>query len=158
VLTVGDIVFVEPTGTTTPAASTPVRYNKGTTAPTPSSVPAYGLRQVPNISGGLVAVDPKNGRVLAMVGGWDFRCEPVPPGNPGQRQPGSAFKPLVYLTAFQNGFTPDSVVDDAPICCRKGRAAAPWNPSNYEGTYRPEHIARRADPFAQPGDGTARAR
>jgi len=122
----GDIVYVEPLGH--PVAPPPGRQHK----PTPA-VQLYGLRQVPEVSGGFVALDPKTGRVTAMVGGWDFRQSAFNRATQAMRQPGSAIKPLVYVTAMQNGFTPDSIVDDAPIEFAQGPGLPPWRPVNYEG-------------------------
>ncbi len=97
--------------------------------------PLYGLRQIPDADGGFVVLDPKTGRVLAMVGGWEGAANGFNRATQAWRQEGSAIKPLVYVTAMEKGFTPDSVVDDAPISipqgsqpCRHGRQA------NYEGT------------------------
>jgi penicillin-binding protein 1A len=134
VLAVGDIVFVEPTGATT-AIPSAGRYTKAAAGGAPSHLPGFALRQVPDVSGGLVVVDPKNGRVRAMVGGWDFGASQFNRVTQAKRQPGSAFKPFVYMTAFENGYTPDSVVDDAPISLPQGPGMAPWTPSNYEGSY-----------------------
>jgi membrane carboxypeptidase/penicillin-binding protein len=93
------------------------------------------LRQIPDVSGGMTVMDPKTGRVFAMVGGWDFQQSQFNRVTQAKRQPGSAFKPFVFVTALQNGFTPDSVVDDAPISIPQGPGLPPWSPSNYEGTF-----------------------
>jgi penicillin-binding protein 1A len=76
----------------------------------------YALRQTPEISGGMVAEDPHTGRVLAMVGGFDARAQSFNRATQAFRQPGSTFKPIVYATAMDNGFTPSSIVVDAPFC------------------------------------------
>ncbi len=76
----------------------------------------YALRQAPEISGGMVAEEVASGRVLAMVGGFDARAQAFNRATQAQRQPGSAFKPLVYASALDNGFTPSSIVVDAPYC------------------------------------------
>ncbi len=106
-LTRGDLVFVEPLGGG-----------------------AYGLRQVPIVNGALVAVEPRSGRVLAMVGGYSFSLSNFNRATQAMRQPGSAFKPFVYATALENGFTPSSVVLDAPISF-SGANGQVWNPENY---------------------------
>lgn len=124
---VGDVVYVEPVGTT-PAA--PARARRQKAAP---AVEQYALRQIPEVSGGFVSLDPKTGRVLALVGGWDFQQSPFDRATQAMRQPGSAFKPLVYVTAMDHGFTPDSIVDDAPIEVSQGPGLPPWRPVNYEG-------------------------
>ncbi|MCB2082197.1 MAG: PBP1A family penicillin-binding protein, partial [Rickettsiales bacterium] len=75
----------------------------------------YGLRQVPKVNGALVAMDPHNGRVLAMVGGSDYATSQFNRATQAKRQPGSAFKPFVYLTALEKDYTPASLIADEPI-------------------------------------------
>jgi penicillin-binding protein 1A len=125
VVTPGDIVLVEPLAAAAPA--------KG--RPAPNAVPGFALRQIPDVSGGVVAIDPKTGRVLALVGGWSFQQSQFDRATQAKRQPGSAFKPFVYVTALQNGFTPSSVVDDSPIELSQGPGLPPWQPVNYEAGY-----------------------
>src|SRR5947208_674600 len=80
-------------------------------------------------------MDPKTGRVYALVGGWSFQQSQFNRATQAKRQPGSAFKPFVYLTALENGFSPSSVVEDAPISIPQGPGQAPWEPVNYEGGF-----------------------
>jgi penicillin-binding protein 1A len=80
----------------------------------------YGLKQVPEISGALVALDPHTGRILAMVGGFDSRKSQFNRATQAMRQPGSAFKPFVYATALENGFTPSSIIVDDDFCIDQG--------------------------------------
>ena len=75
----------------------------------------YRLRQVPEISGAIVAMDPWTGRVLALVGGFSFDQSQFNRATQALRQPGSSFKPFVYAAALDNGYTPSTVVMDAPI-------------------------------------------
>ncbi|KAB2872490.1 MAG: penicillin-binding protein 1A [Bauldia sp.] len=89
------------------------------------------LRQVPEVSGGMVAMDPHTGRVLAMVGGFSFSQSEFNRATQAWRQPGSSFKPIVYAAALDNGYTPASVVLDAPISIRIGNQV--WEPKNYGG-------------------------
>ncbi len=119
----GDIVLVEPVAAAAPA--------KGRPAPPPK----YALRQIPDVGGGVVVMDPKTGRVFALVGGWSFQQSQFDRATQAKRQPGSAFKPFVYVTALENGFTPSSVVDDAPLELSQGPGKPPWQPVNYEGGY-----------------------
>jgi len=91
----------------------------------------FALRQIPNVSGGVVALDPHTGRVLAMSGGWSFELSQFNRVTQAARQPGSAFKPFVYLPALDNGFTPSSLVLDAPIVINQGPGLPVWKPSNY---------------------------
>ncbi|OCW56689.1 penicillin-binding protein 1A [Hoeflea olei] len=89
------------------------------------------LRQPPKIQGALVAMDPHTGRVLAMVGGFSFAQSEFNRATQAQRQPGSAFKPFVYAAALDNGYTPASVILDAPIEIVSGGEL--WKPKNYGG-------------------------
>ena len=93
-------------------------------------VPAYALRQVPEIEGALVALDPHTGRVLAMVGGFDFSVSQFNRATQARRQPGSAFKPFVYTAALEAGFTPSSLVLDAPFVIDQGEGQGKWKPRN----------------------------
>lgn len=77
---------------------------------------AWSLRQAPEISGGFVAEDVHSGRVFAMVGGFDARAQSFNRATQAERQPGSTFKPIVYATALDNGFTPSSIIVDGPFC------------------------------------------
>ena len=91
---------------------------------------SYGLRQIPKVNGSLVALDPHTGRVLAMVGGFDFRRSEYNRATQAKRQPGSAFKPFVYSVALDNGFTPSSLVLDAPFVIDQGFGNGKWKPRN----------------------------
>jgi penicillin-binding protein 1A len=95
----------------------------------------YTLRQIPNVAGGIVALDPHTGRVLAMAGGWSFELSQFNRVTQAVRQPGSAFKPFVYLPALDNGFTPSSLVLDAPIVINQGPGLPAWKPSNYSRNF-----------------------
>lgn len=114
----GDIVFVEP--------------GKGN----------YRLKQIPVVNGALVVIDPQSGRVMAMVGGYSYSLSKFNRATQAMRQPGSAFKPFVYATALQNGFTPASVVVDGPITL-KGAQGADWTPENYEHDFLGPLVLRR---------------
>ncbi|MFI0848101.1 penicillin-binding protein 1A [Mesorhizobium sp. IMUNJ 23232] len=91
----------------------------------------YALRQVPAVSGGLLAMDPHTGRVLAMVGGFSYSESEFNRATQAYRQPGSSFKPIVYAAALDNGYTPASVIMDGPITIRIGTEV--WTPKNYDG-------------------------
>lgn len=91
---------------------------------------AYQLRQVPAVSGGLVAMDPHTGRVLAMVGGFSYSQSEFNRATQAYRQPGSSFKPVVYAAALDNGYTPASVIMDGPITIKSGNTV--WSPKNYD--------------------------
>ncbi len=93
----------------------------------------FSLRQVPEIEGAIVAMDPHTGRVLAMQGGFSFAESEFNRATQAWRQPGSAFKPFVYSAALDNGYTPSSVVMDAPIEIQSGDQI--WQPQNYGGKF-----------------------
>jgi penicillin-binding protein 1A len=92
---------------------------------------SYALRQIPDISAAIVALDPHTGRVLAMTGGWSYEGSEFNRATQAKRQPGSAFKPFVYLTAMENGLNPSTLVLDAPIVIEQGVGLPLWKPENY---------------------------
>src|SRR5690606_19623835 len=102
----------------------------------------YTLEQVPEVEGALVAMDPRTGRVLAMVGGFSFAESEFNRATQALRQPGSSFKPIVYAAALDNGYTPASVVLDAPIEVRMSDGSV-WRPENYaQEFYGPQTLRR----------------
>jgi penicillin-binding protein 1A len=94
----------------------------------------FALDQEPQVEGALVAFDPYTGQVKAMVGGYDFARSQFNRVVQAHRQPGSAFKPLIYAAAIDHGYTPASIVLDAPIALSNG-SQPPWMPRNYEDRY-----------------------
>ncbi len=111
----GDVVLVQP------MANDP----KGTN---------FALRQIPEVSGAIVAMDPHTGRVLAMTGGYSYEMSQFNRVTQAKRQPGSSFKPFVYLAALDNGFTPSTLVLDAPFVADQGPGLPKWKPTNYNTT------------------------
>lgn len=111
-VSVGDVVYVEP------LEGKPDQFR---------------LRQIPEISGAIVAMDPQTGRVYAMVGGFSFDQSEFNRATQAMRQPGSSFKPIVYATALDNGYTPSTQIMDAPFVLDMGPGQAAWAPSNYDG-------------------------
>ncbi|WP_316862806.1 penicillin-binding protein 1A [uncultured Cohaesibacter sp.] len=95
----------------------------------------YSLQQIPKISGALIAMDPMTGRVLAIAGGFSYDQSQFDRATQAYRQPGSSFKPFVYATALDNGYTPSSVVMDAPIEIDQGGGQGIWRPQNYGGKF-----------------------
>ncbi len=91
----------------------------------------YELKQLPNVNGGIVVMDPFTGRVLAMSGGFSFKKSEYNRVTQAQRQPGSAFKPFIYALALENNFTPSTLVLDAPIVLEQGSDLKMWKPENY---------------------------
>jgi penicillin-binding protein 1A len=124
----GDVVMVEPN------ATMPVpqlaQAAKGKPGPIPAPAPRMALRQIPVVQGALVSLDPTTGRVLAMVGGWSYEGSQFNRATQAQRQPGSSFKPFVYLTALEKGISPSQRFLDAPIVM--DTAAGRWRPNNFE--------------------------
>jgi penicillin-binding protein 1A len=109
----GDVVMIEPV--------------------TSSTTAEVALRQIPAVQGALVSLDPRTGRVLAMVGGWSYKQSQFNRATQAQRQPGSSFKPFVYLTALEKGISPSQRFLDAPIVLDTPDGL--WRPGNYEGNF-----------------------
>ncbi|MBR6231762.1 MAG: PBP1A family penicillin-binding protein, partial [Alphaproteobacteria bacterium] len=107
VLSVGDIILVEPKGDE-----------------------KYALQQMPAVEGALVALNPHTGRVLAMSGGFAFERNQFNRAIQAERQPGSSFKPFVYLAALDSGYTPSSLILDAPLVMENPDGSK-WKPQNY---------------------------
>ena len=95
----------------------------------------YQLDQIPSVNGAILAIDPRNGRVLAMSGGYDFDGSEFNRATQAKRQPGSAFKPFVYLTALENGYLPNTKILDAPLVIDQGPGLEKWKPKNYSGNF-----------------------
>lgn len=104
----------------------------------------YALEQVPDVNGGIVVMDPSSGRVLAMVGGYPYGKSDFNRATQAKRQPGSAFKPIVYLAALENGFLPSTVVNDGPIEIPQGPGLPMWTPKNYGGDFKGPIPLRKA--------------
>lgn len=116
----GDLVFVEPT-----------------------EGGRYGLRQVPEVNGALVAIEPWSGRVVAMVGGYSYSLSNFNRATQARRQPGSSFKPFVYASALETDFTPASIVVDGPISLPGSRPGERWEPENYSRRFYGPTTLRR---------------
>ncbi len=91
----------------------------------------WKLKQLPKVNGAIVVMDPYTGRVLAMAGGFSFKLSEFNRATQAKRQPGSAFKPIVYAAALENGFTPSTLVLDAPFVMEQGEGLKTWKPENY---------------------------
>jgi penicillin-binding protein 1A len=127
VMQAGDVVMVEPNAAAPPPAAP---ASKAPARPVAAAASRLALRQVPAVQGALVTLDPATGRVLAMVGGWSFEGSQFNRATQAQRQPGSSFKPMVYLTALEKGISPSQRFLDAPIVMHTD--AGTWRPNNYE--------------------------
>ncbi len=126
VLTIGDVVLVESVMISDPD-------DEGITITYPDNT--YGLRQIPDVNGAIVALDPHTGRVLAMSGGYDFALSEFNRATQAWRQPGSAFKPFVYLSALDKNYTPATVILDAPFVMERSDGKGKWKPKNYSDRF-----------------------
>jgi penicillin-binding protein 1A len=117
-LKAGDLVFVEKTSA------------------------GYRLRQIPAVNGAMVAMEPYTGRIVALVGGYSYSLSNFNRATQAMRQPGSSFKPFVYATALENGYTPASVVVDSAITL-KGANGQDWSPENYHKEFYGAQPLRR---------------
>jgi len=91
----------------------------------------WSLKQLPSINGAIIVMNPYTGRVLAMAGGVSFKLSEFNRATQAKRQPGSAFKPFVYAAALENGFTPSTLILDAPFVMDQGEGLKTWKPENY---------------------------
>lgn len=91
----------------------------------------FGLEQTPVVEGALIAIDPKTGAIRAMVGGYDFARSEYNRAVLAHRQPGSAFKPIIYATAMNQGMSPATVVLDSPVVYEEEEEDKIWKPENY---------------------------
>jgi penicillin-binding protein 1A len=121
----GDVIYVAP--------REPKKTKDGDTAAAETVKGQWSLQQVPKVSGAITAMDPHTGRVLAIVGGFSFHQSQFDRATQALRQPGSSFKPIIYLTAIDNGYNPSSIIVDGRICVSQGRGMPPWCPKNYSG-------------------------
>jgi len=112
VVSVGDVIWVAPKDANNLAGT-------------------WSLMQLPEVGGGLIAMDPHTGRVLAVAGGFSFQISQFDRATQARRQPGSSFKPLVYCAALDNGYKPTSIVLDAPIEIEQGPGQDIWRPENF---------------------------
>ena len=91
----------------------------------------FALKQLPLVNGGIVVMDPFTGRVLALSGGFSFKKSEFNRATQALRQPGSAFKPFIYALALENGYTPSTLILDAPLVLEQGYDLKMWKPENY---------------------------
>ncbi len=91
----------------------------------------FALRQLPEVNGGIVVMDPFTGRVVALSGGFSFKKSEFNRATQASRQPGSAFKPFIYALALENGYTPSTLILDAPLVLEQGSDLKMWKPENY---------------------------
>jgi penicillin-binding protein 1A len=130
-LSVGDVVIAEPSTEEEPKEKPKRHKGKEAAKPVEKKKDVYALTQIPLVNGAMIALDPHTGRVLAMSGGYSYGGTEFNRATQAKRQPGSSFKPFVYLTAMENGFTPSSIVLDAPVELSQGNGMPVWRPNNY---------------------------
>jgi penicillin-binding protein 1A len=105
---------------------------------------SWEITQLPEVEGAFVALDPRNGAVQALVGGFDFAKNKFNHVTQAWRQPGSSFKPFIYSAALEKGFTPSTIINDAPLFFDAGvTGGQPWEPKNYDGTFEGPMTIRR---------------
>ena len=105
----------------------------------------WEITQLPEVEGAFIALDPRDGAVKAMIGGFDFDKNKFNHVTQAWRQPGSSFKPFIYSAALEKGFTPATVVNDAPLFFDAGTTGGqPWEPKNYDGNFEGPMSLRRA--------------
>ena len=107
------------------------KFKKGDIIFVKKEINKWTLKQYPKVNGGIVVIDPFNGNVKALVGGFNFKTSEFNRVTQAKRQPGSAFKPIVYAAALENGFAPNSIILDAPFVESQGVGLKNWKPENY---------------------------
>ena len=104
----------------------------------------WEITQLPEVEGAFVALDPRDGSIRALVGGFDFEKNKFNHVTQAWRQPGSSFKPFIYSAALEKGFTPATVINDAPLFFDAGvTGSQPWEPKNYDGKFEGPMNLRR---------------
>ena len=121
----GDIVFIEPKKSSNNAVSSIELKNDI----------VWQLSQIPNISGSLISMDPSDGRIISLVGGYDFFLNKYNRAVQSIRQPGSNIKPFIYSAALDRGYTPASLISGAPIVLKDETNGTVWRPENYSGEF-----------------------
>jgi penicillin-binding protein 1A len=97
---------------------------------------AWSIAQVPRVEGSLVSLDPRNGSIFALAGGFDFNANKFNHATQAWRQPGSSFKPFIYSAALEKGYTPATVLNDAPFVIEASKTGGQlWEPKNYDNKY-----------------------
>ena len=105
---------------------------------------SWEITQLPEVEGAFVAMDPRDGSIKALVGGFDFAKNKFNHVTQALRQPGSSFKPFIYSAALEKGFTPATIINDAPLFFSADvTGGQPWEPKNYDGTFEGPMTMRR---------------
>ncbi len=126
-------------------AAPKVKIRRGAVIRVMKGAKGWEITQLPEVEGAFVALDPRDGSILALVGGFDFNKNKFNHVTQAWRQPGSSFKPFIYSAALEKGFTPATLVNDAPLFFDSGvTGGQPWEPKNYDGKFEgpmPLHTA-----------------
>ncbi|WP_394751770.1 penicillin-binding protein 1A [Crenothrix sp.] len=109
----------------------------------------WALTQIPKVQGAFVALDPENGAILALVGGFDFTRNKYNRATQAKRQPGSGFKPVIYTAALEHGYSPASLINDAPIVVRDASQENDWRPENYSKRFYGMTSIRKAITYSR---------
>jgi len=127
------------------SAAPKIRIRRGAVIRIAKNAKGWEITQLPEVEGAFVALDPRDGSVLALVGGFDFGKNKFNHVTQAWRQPGSAFKPFIYSASLEKGFTPSTQVNDAPLFFDASvTGGSPWEPKNYDGKFEgpmPLHTA-----------------
>lgn len=129
-LKVGDVVIIAPG-----EKEKIVVKGKGKAKPKETETQYYTVQQVPEVNGAMIVMDPHTGKVLAMSGGYSYGGTEFNRATQAKRQPGSSFKPFVYLSGMENGFTPSTIIVDEPVELDPGGGQPIYKPANYSGDY-----------------------
>jgi penicillin-binding protein 1A len=125
-------------------ASAAVQIRRGAVIRVVKQAKGWEITQLPEVEGALVALSPQDGSIKSLVGGFDFVKNKFNHVTQAWRQPGSSFKPFIYSAALEKGFTPATVVNDAPLFFDAGvTGGQPWEPKNYDGTFDGPMTLRR---------------
>ena len=115
-----------------------------------SSKGDWSITQLPEVEGAFVAMDPRTGSIRAMVGGFDYSKSKFNHVTQAWRQPGSSFKPFIYSSSLEKGFTPATIINDAPLFFDAGSTGSqPWEPKNYDGKFEGPMTMRRGLQFSK---------
>ena len=109
----------------------------------------WELKQFPKVNGAIVVLNPFNGKVKALVGGFSFQSSEFNRATQAKRQPGSAFKPFVYAAALENEYSPNSIVLDAPFIAEQGIGLKNWKPENYGKKFYGPSTLRKGIEFSR---------
>lgn len=134
VLAVGDVIWVSASMPVDPRTKEAAPYDPAAVAP--DKVLPLALQQYPEVQGAIASLEPETGDVVALVGGYSFAQSQFNRATQAKRQPGSSFKPIVYSAALDNGYTPATIVLDAPVVQVDEATSQMWRPNNFEKNFR----------------------